>query len=69
MGKIVATIVGFVVLIVAFALLMAIPTMLAWNYVMPHLFKLPELSLLQAFALNVLANGLIKSSASVKAGS
>ena len=34
--------------------------MFAWNYVMPYLFKLPEIGFLQAFALVLVANALIK---------
>lgn len=41
-------------------------TMWAWNVVVPAVFGLPEISLLQAFALNLLA-GLLVKSASVSA--
>jgi len=34
--------------------------MFAWNYVMPFLFHLPELSFLKAFALSIVSNVLFK---------
>lgn len=34
--------------------------MVAWNYVMPYLFKLPEIGFIQAYALVLVANALIK---------
>lgn len=47
--------------------LMAYPTKWLWNYVMPYLFNVPEISVLQALALVVLANILFgKSSSSSK---
>lgn len=37
-------------------------TLLAWNHVVPSLFGLKEIGLTEAFALNVLASCVIKSS-------
>jgi hypothetical protein len=37
------------------ALLYSLPVWLIWNYLMPRIFGLPRLSILDAFLLNVLA--------------
>jgi len=42
------------------ATLVTLPTMFLWNYVMPNLFGLPEITFLQALALNFLASILFK---------
>jgi len=42
------------------AALVTLPTMFIWNYVMPNLFGLPEVTFLQALALNFLASILFK---------
>ena len=55
------TIVAAIVLIVAFSLLMAVPTMLLWDWLMPTIFNLKEITLLQAWGLNFLCNVLFKS--------
>lgn len=59
---IIGGVVGIFILIGVLALLMAYPTMWAWNYVMPYLFGLKTLSFWQAFSINFLANMLFKSS-------
>lgn len=56
----------FALLLVAFiaimALIMTIPFMLIWNALMPDIFGLPEIGLLQSFGLLVLSGMLFKSS-------
>ena len=42
------------------ALLYALPLWLIWNYLMPRLFGLPSLSILDAFLLNVLIGILFR---------
>ena len=42
------------------ALLYALPVWLIWNYLMPRLFELSRLSLLDAFLLNLLAGILFR---------
>jgi len=42
------------------ALLYALPVWLIWNYLMPRLFSLPGLSILDAFLLNVLIGILFR---------
>lgn len=55
--------IGFGVIVAfGFALLFCIPLMLCWNYVMPYLFHLPTIGILQAFCLVFVASALIKSS-------
>lgn len=45
----------------AVAILMALPTMWLWNYLMPDLFSTPEIGFLQALALNTMSSILFKS--------
>lgn len=45
----------FLVIAVAFALLVAFPVMLIWNKIMPQLFGLAEITFWQAFGLALLA--------------
>jgi hypothetical protein len=42
------------------ALLYALPVWLIWNYLMPRLFGLPSLSIIDAFLLNVLVGILFR---------
>jgi len=44
-----------------FGLLLAFPIMWCWNYVMPHIWGLPQLSWGQAWCLHFLAGMLVKS--------
>ncbi len=45
------------------ALIFAVPTMLLWDWLMPHLFNLREITLFQAWGLNLLCALLFKSTA------
>lgn len=54
-----ATIITAVILALM-GLLMALPTMLLWDYVMPALFGLPEITYLQAVALFWLCGALVR---------
>lgn len=54
--------IGGFLLIVIFSILLGFPTMWAWNYVMPYLFGLKEITFLHGIALNFLSGSLIKSS-------
>ena len=49
-------ILGIFALAIIMALVMALPTMLLWNAVMPDIFGLIEISFIQALCLNFLAN-------------
>lgn len=53
-------IVLFIVLI-GFGLLLAFPVMWCWNYVVPEMFGLPELTWGKAWCLHFLANIFIRS--------
>ena len=53
--------VGLAVVIAAFGLLLAFPVKWCWNYTMPYLFSLKEITWGQAWCLNLLAGFLIKS--------
>jgi 4-amino-4-deoxy-L-arabinose transferase-like glycosyltransferase len=53
-------------LLILSSILLAIPTMLLWNYVMPSIFGLTSINLYQAMALNVLSGILFKSNVNVK---
>lgn len=54
---------AFIALVCA---LFALPTMLLWDWLMPQLFKLPEVTFWQALGINLLASILFKSSSSKK---
>lgn len=65
--KITAFILGagaVVFIIFGLALLFALPTMWLWDYTMPYLFKVPEITLGRAFCLVLLAKILFGSSSS-----
>ena len=64
MEKVIGAIIGFALLVVVIALIMAWPVMLLWNYVMPDVFGLTEIVFWQALALSMLSSMLFKSSAS-----
>lgn len=55
------TLVGFVAM---YAVLLALPTMLLWDYVMPIIFSLPPITLFQALGLNLLCGILFRSRSS-----
>jgi hypothetical protein len=59
---IIGAIVFIVVVLVAFSVLMAIPTYYLWNWLAPTLFGLKEITLAQAWGLNMLSGILFKSS-------
>ena len=53
-------------LLILSSILLAIPTMVLWNYVMPYVFGLVPITLFQAMALNILSGILFKSTVTVK---
>jgi len=59
--QIIGTIVTAVVFLIVLSLLMAVPTMLLWDWLMPELFGLKEVTLFQAWGLNFLCGMLFKS--------
>jgi hypothetical protein len=65
MGKIEAVLI-VVGLLMLSAILLAIPTMLLWNWLLPHLFNTPAITLYEAVGINLLSGILFKSNVSVK---
>jgi hypothetical protein len=53
-------------LLILSALLLAIPTMLLWNALLPHLFNTPYINLYEAVGINILSGILFKSNVNVK---
>lgn len=62
MEKIIAAILIFILTIVIVGLLAALPTMWLWNWLMPEIFNLIEITFGQALGLVVLSSILFKSS-------
>jgi len=58
------TIVGFITLLVLVTLVFALPTMWLWDWLMPELFGLKEITLFQAWGLNFLRGIPFKSNGS-----
>jgi hypothetical protein len=48
------------VLIIGVSLLMGLPTMWLWNWLMPDIFNITEITFLQAVGLNLLSDILFK---------
>jgi hypothetical protein len=55
------TVLGLAILL---AMIMALPTMWLWNYIMPDIFGLIEINFYQALAMNVLSSVLFKANTS-----
>lgn len=62
MEKIIAAILIFILTIVIVGLFAALPTMWLWNWLMPEIFNLIEITFWQALGLVVLSSILFKSS-------
>jgi len=60
---------GAVAIVLIFATIFALFTMLLWDWLMPTIFGLPEVTLLQAWGINVLSGILFKSSSGSGSGS
>ena len=60
------SIAAFLGMIAIVIVLLGYPLMLLWNWLMPVLFKLPEITLWQAIGLNLLATILFKSTTTIK---
>lgn len=59
--NVIGAIVTAVAFLIGLSLLMAVPTMLLWDWLMPELFGLKEVTLFQAWGLNFLCGMLFKS--------
>jgi len=53
-------------LLILSAILLAIPTMLLWNALLPHLFGMPNIGLYEAVGINILSGILFKSNVNIK---
>lgn len=56
----------FIIGVFGFALLLALPTMWLWNWLMPQLFGLIEINVFQALGINFLSSILFKPSSTTK---
>jgi len=63
-SEVVGVIVMFIGAIFVMAMILAIPTMLLWDWLMPTIFGLPEITLFQAFGINLLSGILFKNNTS-----
>lgn len=50
-----------IAIIIGLSFIMAIPVWLLWNWLMPMIFGLTKLTLVQAWGISLLSNCLIKS--------
>ena len=53
-------------LLFLYALLLAFPTMILWNWLMPNIFGLIQIDIFQAIGLNFLSGILLKSNVNFK---
>ncbi len=63
-ANILGIVILFVITIFFFALLLAGPTYYLWNWLMPIIFKLPEITFWQALGLNFLSGIFFKKGSS-----
>lgn len=66
MEKLGKALLGVIVLALLIAIVLGFPTMWLWNYLMPDLFGLQEITIWQAFAMNILSSLLFKANVSSK---
>ena len=52
---------GVVALVIIIAILLAFPLKWLWNWLMPLIFDLPRITVIQALGLNILSGILLKS--------
>jgi hypothetical protein len=57
---------GVIGVLFLYALLLAFPTYFLWNWLMPDIFGLVKIDVLQALGLNFLSGILLKSNVNVK---
>jgi len=62
--ELIVKILGTISFIILIALLFALPTMWLWNYLMPDIFSLKEINVVQALCMNLLCGMLFKSNSS-----
>jgi len=66
MNNILNEIAKLLALIVTFVLILGYPMMWLWNWLMPELFGLPQITFLQAIGLNVLTSIIFRPNVTIK---
>jgi len=66
MNKIIESFLIVLAVILIVSIIAVIPTWLLWNWLMPVIFGLPEITILQAFGLLILSGLLVKSHNAIK---
>jgi hypothetical protein len=61
-----AVVLGVIGVLFLYALLLAFPTYFLWNWLMPDIFGLGRIDVLQALGLNFLSGILLKTNVNVK---
>lgn len=56
--------IGFIAIMFVLSLILATPVYFLWNWLMPEIFRLPTITLLQALGLTLLTSLLFKSNVS-----
>ena len=64
--KVIEAILLVVGLLFLYALLLAFPTMVLWNWLMPRIFGLTQIDIFQAMGINFLSGILFKSNVNIK---
>jgi hypothetical protein len=64
--KVIEAILLVVGLLFLYALILAFPTMVLWNWLMPRIFGLTQIDIFQAMGINFLSGILLKSNINVK---
>ena len=65
LGKGLLALLGGLVMIAVIAVIMAVPTLLLWNWVCVKLFSLPVINFWEALGITLLCNVLFKGSTTV----
>lgn len=63
--QVIGTIIAAIAVLIGLSLLMSLPTMWLWDWLMPELFGLKEITLFQAWGVNFLCGLLFKSHISI----
>ena len=66
MNNILNEVAKLLALVVTWILLLGYPLMWLWNWLMPYLFGLPEITFIQAIGLNILTSILFRPSITIK---
>lgn len=66
MNNILNEVAKLLALVVTWILLLGYPLMWLWNWLMPYLFGLPEITFIQAIGLNILTSILFRPNITIK---